>query len=72
MSDPIPRFKRDEEMTPGDFATYRRTGERPERDEYAEARAQALADAGLEAEDILDDPEDPEFHDRRKYGTESE
>lgn len=51
MSGKLERYKSDEEMTVGDLVHFQRTGERPERDEYRQARREALEAAGLEVDD---------------------
>jgi hypothetical protein len=73
MTDPPRRHKSDEEMTVGDWAAFQRTGERPERDEYRQARREALEAAGLEPDDDAKGPtalEDmtPEDHFARDDG----
>jgi hypothetical protein len=71
MTKQIERFKSDEEMTAADWIEHGRTGKRPERDEYREARRKALEGAGLEHGDpgakTLDEmtPDDHFDHIRR-------
>jgi hypothetical protein len=70
MSEQIRRFKSDEEMTTADWVEHSRTSKRPERQEYHEARREALEDARLESDDgPLQDPEkwSVEDHAARKY-----
>lgn len=47
----VRRFKDDDEMTVADWVEHGRTGQRPERDEYRQARRRALQDAGLEPDE---------------------
>jgi hypothetical protein len=70
MAEAPQRHKSDDEMTVDDWAQFQRTGKRPERDEYREARRMALENAGLESEDAAEGPtalEDmtPEDHFKR-------
>jgi hypothetical protein len=58
MSDTIRRYKDDHEMTPGDWLELAGSGKRSERDEYREARRQALEAAGLEPDDDNGPPAD--------------
>jgi hypothetical protein len=50
MSDAIERWKPRADWTVGEVVSHEQTGAKPETDEYKQARRDALADAGLDAE----------------------
>ena len=50
------RFKERDRWTVAEILRHAQTGEKPESDEYREARRVALVDAGLEPDDPTDKP----------------
>ena len=57
MAEKIKRYKTLEELTPGEHLEHQRTGELPESEQWLEAKARALREAGLEDDDGAKDLE---------------
>lgn len=75
MTDPLPKHLTDrEQWSPDDFFNFAKTGDLPVNPEWVERRSEALADAGLEVDQIdgvaPTDIEEmsPGDHAARKYG----
>lgn len=75
MTDPIPKHLTDrEQWSPRDFFHFAESGELPVNPEWVERRGEALADAGLEVDQVDGvTPADleemsPADHAKRKYG----
>jgi hypothetical protein len=56
MTETPQRYKADEQMTTGDWVAFRRTGERPETDEYRAYVRRVHEDAGLDPPDQAEAP----------------